>query len=115
MTQAQDVTRLRVKGVGWSLSTTGSGSLAVGGDLLELRLGYSHPHYRRRPEGVEVRRTVKGEATLVRVSGPKEVIGERAGRRVRLRPYNAYTGHGIWRRAGLSAPAPARRVGKRRS
>ena len=115
MRQQQDLTRRRVKGVGWSLGTAKGGNRAVGGELLELRLGYSHPYYRRRPEGVEARRSVKGEATLVRLSGRTEVIGERAGRRVGLRPYNAYTGHGVWRREGLSSPAPARRVGKRRS
>jgi len=90
-----------VKGVseGYSidLELIGVGYAAtMQGDLLELRLGFSHPIFFVAPPGVTLSASTKGKQIFVNVSGvDKQMVGQVAAKIRGLRPPEPYKGKGI--------------------
>lgn len=65
-------------------------------DLLELRLGFSHPVFFVAPPGVTLSAANKGKQIFVTVSGTdKQMVGQVAAKIRGLRPPEPYKGKGI--------------------
>lgn len=79
---------LELIGVGYAAS--------MQGDILELRLGYSHPIFFVAPPGVTLTAANRGKQIFVTVTGAdKQMVGQVASKIRGLRPPEPYKGKGI--------------------